>query len=65
MPGWRSEADAALRVVLVTLFSEEKIAAVVAAEDQHENAGAIASAENVCKTCNCRAMPLLFNDGFS
>ena len=44
VPGWRSEADAALRVMSVTLLPNEKVTTVVAAEDQHGVTDAIAGA---------------------
>ena len=44
MPGWRSEADTALRVMLVTFLPNEKVTTVVAAEDQHGVTNAIAGA---------------------
>ena len=46
VPGWRSEADAALRMMLVTLLPNEKVTTVVAAEDQHGDTSAIANAES-------------------
>ena len=41
MPGWRSEADTTLRVMLVTFLPNEKVTTVVAAEDQHGDTSAI------------------------
>ena len=44
VPGWRSEVDTTLRVMLVTFLPNEKVATVVAAEDQHGVTNAIAGA---------------------